>query len=221
VVVTKSTVPVGTGDEITRILKENGAPEAPASPPTPNSCAKARPSATSRSPTGSWSAPRTSARARCCAKSTGPLFLNKAPILFTGRRTAELIKYAANAFLATKISFINEVADLCEAVGADVQEVSRGIGLDNRIGPKFLHAGPAMAAAASQGHAGAAPDGREGGRAMRIVSLGGRGQRRRKAAMADRVREALGGSWQGKRSACSASPSSPTPTTCATRPAWR
>jgi UDPglucose 6-dehydrogenase len=71
-----------------------------------------------------------------------PLSLNRAPLLFTGRRTAELIKYAANAFLATKITFINEIADLCERVGADVQEVARGIGLDNRIGPKFLHAGP-------------------------------------------------------------------------------
>jgi UDPglucose 6-dehydrogenase len=71
-----------------------------------------------------------------------PLYLNQAPILYTGRRTAELIKYAANAFLATKITFINEIADLCERVGADVQEVARGIGLDNRIGAKFLHAGP-------------------------------------------------------------------------------
>ena len=71
-----------------------------------------------------------------------PLSLNQAPILYTARRTAELIKYAANAFLATKITFINEIADLCEKVGADVQEVARGIGLDNRIGSKFLHAGP-------------------------------------------------------------------------------
>ena len=71
-----------------------------------------------------------------------PLYLNESPILFVGRRTSELIKYAANAFLATKITFINEIADLCEAVGADVQDVSRGIGLDNRIGKKFLHAGP-------------------------------------------------------------------------------
>jgi len=71
-----------------------------------------------------------------------PLYLNQAPILYTSRRTAELIKYASNAFLATKITFMNEIADLCEKVGADVQEVSRGIGLDNRIGPKFLHAGP-------------------------------------------------------------------------------
>src|SRR3546814_213873 len=71
-----------------------------------------------------------------------PLYLNKAPLVVTSRRTAELIKYAANAFLATKITFINEIADLCEMVGADVQDVSRGIGLDNRIGSKFLHAGP-------------------------------------------------------------------------------
>src|ERR1700737_818741 len=71
-----------------------------------------------------------------------PLSLNQAPIMFTARRTAELIKYAANAFLATKITFINEIADLSEKVGADVQEVARGMGLDNRIGTKFLHAGP-------------------------------------------------------------------------------
>jgi len=71
-----------------------------------------------------------------------PLYLNETPILFTGRETAELIKYAANAFLATKITFINEMADLCEKLGGDVQDVARGIGLDGRIGPKFLHAGP-------------------------------------------------------------------------------
>ena len=71
-----------------------------------------------------------------------PMYLSQAPIMFTSRRTAEMIKYAANAFLATKITFINEIADLYERVGADVQEVARGIGLDNRIGTKFLHAGP-------------------------------------------------------------------------------
>ncbi len=71
-----------------------------------------------------------------------PLYLNQAPFLVTSRRTAELTKYAANAFLATKITFINEIADLCEQVGANVQDVARGIGLDNRIGSKFLHAGP-------------------------------------------------------------------------------
>ncbi len=71
-----------------------------------------------------------------------PLYLNAAPFLFTSRRTAELIKYAANGFLATKVAFINEMADLCEKAGADVQDVARGMGLDNRIGSKFLHAGP-------------------------------------------------------------------------------
>ena len=71
-----------------------------------------------------------------------PLFLNETPVLFTDRRTSELTKYAANAFLATKITFINEMADLCEATGANVQDVARGIGLDGRIGKKFLHAGP-------------------------------------------------------------------------------
>ncbi len=74
-----------------------------------------------------------------------PLYLNQAPILLTARRNAELIKYAANAFLATKVTFINEIASLCEEVGAEVQDVARGMGLDNRIGTKFLHAGPAMA----------------------------------------------------------------------------
>ena len=82
------------------------------------------------------------ARKRSWANFTGRFILMPTPIMFTGRRTAELIKYAANSFLATKITFINEIADLAEKVGADVQEIARGIGLDNRIGSKFLHAGP-------------------------------------------------------------------------------
>ena len=107
-----------------------------------------------------------------------PLYLNKAPLLFTARRTAELIKYAANAFLATKITFINEIADLCEAVGADVQDVARGIGLDNRIGAKFLHAGPGYGGSCfpkdtlallktAEDHRGAAADRRGGGQGER------------------------------------------------------
>jgi UDPglucose 6-dehydrogenase len=78
-----------------------------------------------------------------------PISLNQPPILFTGRRTAEMIKYAANAFLATKITFSNEIADLCEKADADIQEVARGIGVDNRIGPKFLHAGPGFGGSCS------------------------------------------------------------------------
>ena len=89
-----------------------------------------------------------------------PLHLNASPIMFTDRRTAELIKYASNAFLATKITFINEIADLSEKIGANVQDVARGMGLDKRIGPKFLHAGPRLRRfVLSEGCAGAGEDG--------------------------------------------------------------
>jgi UDPglucose 6-dehydrogenase len=121
-------------------------------------------------------------------------------MLFTGRRTAELIKYAANAFLATKISFINEVADLCEVVGADVQEVARGIGLDNRIGPKFLHAGPGYGGSCFPKDTLALLQTAETvGVPMRIVSSVVEVNDARKNAMSDRVREVLGGELQGKR----------------------
>ena len=142
VVVTKSTVPVGTGDEVERILKEV-APEIEwAVVSNPEFLREGAAISDFKRPDriviGS-----DDERARGVMREIyRPLFLNEAPILFTGRRTAELTKYAANAFLATKITFINEIADLCEAVGANVQDVSRGIGLDNRIGSKFLHAGP-------------------------------------------------------------------------------
>jgi UDPglucose 6-dehydrogenase len=129
-----------------------------------------------------------------------PLFLNQAPILFTGRRTAELTKYAANAFLAMKISFINEMADLCEAVGADVQEVARGIGLDNRIGPKFLHAGPGYGGSCFPKDTLALLKTAEmAGVEQRIISTVVAVNDGRKAAMADRVAKALGGELKGKR----------------------
>jgi UDPglucose 6-dehydrogenase len=128
-----------------------------------------------------------------------PLYLNAAPIVYTSRRTAELIKYAANAFLATKITFINEIADLCEQVGADVQQVARGIGLDNRIGGKFLHAGPGFGGSCfpkdttaliktAQDHA--AP--------LRIVETAAAVNETRKRAMALKVAAALGGTARGK-----------------------
>ena len=142
IVVTKSTVPVGTGDEVERILREL-APELDiAVVSNPEFLREGAAIGDFKRPDRiviGTEDPRAQALMRNIYR---PLFLNEAPILFTGRRTAELIKYAANAFLATKITFINEIADLCEAVGADVQDVSRGIGLDNRIGSKFLHAGP-------------------------------------------------------------------------------
>jgi UDPglucose 6-dehydrogenase len=142
IVVTKSTVPVGTGDEVERILRE-AAPEIDwAVVSNPEFLREG-------AAIGDFKRPdrivigTEDERARSVMRDIyRPLFLNQAPILFTARRTAELIKYAANAFLATKITFINEMADLCEVVGANVQDVARGIGLDNRIGSKFLHAGP-------------------------------------------------------------------------------
>ena len=142
VVVTKSTVPVGTGDEVERILRETAPDIDWAVVSNPEFLREGAAISDFKRPDriviGS-----SDARAQNLMRDVyRPLFLNQAPFLFTSRRTAELIKYAANAFLATKISFINEIANLCEAVGADVQDVSRGMGLDNRIGAKFLHAGP-------------------------------------------------------------------------------
>ena len=142
VVVTKSTVPVGTGDRVEQILRDTR--------PDIDFAVVSNPEFLREGAAiGDFKRPdrivigTDDARAKDVMREVyRPLYLNESPILFTGRRTAELTKYAANAFLATKITFINEIADLCEAVGADVKDVSRGIGLDNRIGRKFLHAGP-------------------------------------------------------------------------------
>jgi len=142
VVVTKSTVPVGTGDEVERIIRK-ARPDADfvvvSNPEFLREGAAIddfkRPD---RIVIGS-----TDPRAReVMAEVYRPLNLNQPPLYFVDRRTAELIKYAANAFLATKITFINEMADLCEKTGANIQDLARGIGMDNRIGPKFLHPGP-------------------------------------------------------------------------------
>jgi UDPglucose 6-dehydrogenase len=142
VIVTKSTVPVGTGDEVERLIRD-AAPNAEISVASNPEFLREGAAITDFKHPDRIVVGVEDEHARAVLESIyRPLNLNKAPLLFTTRRTAEVIKYAANAFLATKITFINEVADLCEAVGADVQSVSRGIGLDNRIGPKFLHAGP-------------------------------------------------------------------------------
>ncbi|MDQ3139136.1 MAG: UDP-glucose/GDP-mannose dehydrogenase family protein [Pseudomonadota bacterium] len=142
VVVTKSTVPVGTGDEVERILRE-AAPDAKAwVVSNPEFLREGAAIEDFKRPDRIVLGTDDPEAAEIMREVYRPLYLNKAPLLFTSRRTAELIKYAANAFLATKITFINEIADLCEIVGADVQDVSQGIGLDNRIGSKFLHAGP-------------------------------------------------------------------------------
>ena len=142
VVITKSTVPVGTGDEVERILRETAPAIDWAVVSNPEFLREGAAIGDFKRPDRIVIGSEDEAARKVMREIYRPLYLNQSPLLFTGRRTAELIKYAANAFLATKITFINEMADLCEAVGADVQDVSRGIGLDNRIGAKFLHAGP-------------------------------------------------------------------------------
>src|SRR5215212_6197284 len=141
VIVTKSTVPVGTGDKIVAILEEEGA-EGVSVASNPEFLREGAAIRDFKIPDRIVVGAEDE-RARAVLREIyRPLFLNQAPILFTSRRTAELTKYAANAFLAVKISFINEIANLCEKTGANVQNVARGIGMDNRIGSKFLHAGP-------------------------------------------------------------------------------
>jgi UDPglucose 6-dehydrogenase len=142
VVVTKSTVPVGTGDEVERIIRETARRADFAVVSNPEFLREGAAIADFKRPDRIIVGAEDERAKAVMAELYRPLYLNQAPLLFTSRRTAELTKYAANAFLATKITFINEIADLCEKVGANVQEVARGIGLDNRIGAKFLHAGP-------------------------------------------------------------------------------
>src|SRR3974390_1665368 len=142
VVVTKSTVPVGTGDEVERIIRETNPAADVVVASNPEFLREGAALRDFKFPDRIVIGTSDERGRKVLGDIYRPLSLNQAPLMFTKRRTAELIKYAANAFLATKITFINEIADLSEKVGADVQEVARGIGLDNRIGTKFLHAGP-------------------------------------------------------------------------------
>ena len=202
VVVNKSTVPVGTGREVERIV------------------AAARPDLTAGVDFDVASNPEflregsaiddfmrpdrvvvgaESDHARQVLRALyRPLYLRKTPILFTTRETAELTKYAANAFLATKVAFINEIADLCEETGADVQDVAEGIGLDGRIGPKFLHPGPGYGGSCFPKDTRAlARIGHEAGARMRIVEAAVAANAARKASMGARVVRACGGSVDG------------------------
>jgi UDPglucose 6-dehydrogenase len=142
VVVTKSTVPVGTGDEVERVIRSERPDAEFAVVSNPEFLREGAAIQDFKHPDRIVLGTADARAREVMNELYRPLYLNAAPILYTGRRTAELIKYAANSFLATKITFINEIADLAEKVGADVQEIARGIGLDNRIGSKFLHAGP-------------------------------------------------------------------------------
>ena len=133
-----------------------------------------------------------------------PLFLNEAPMLSPARGTAELTKYAANAFLAMKITFMNEIADLCEQVGADVQEMARGIGLDRRIGAKFLHAGPGYGGSCfPKDTLALVKTAQDHGAPLRIVETVIAVNDQRKRAMARKVIAACGGCVRGKTIACS------------------
>ena len=142
VIVTKSTVPVGTGDAVERILGEANLPFEFAVVSNPEFLREGAAIGDFKRPDRIVIGAEDEFGKQVMQEVYRPLFLNQAPLVFTSRRSSEMIKYAANAFLATKITFINEIADLCEKVGGDVQDVARGIGLDNRIGGKFLHAGP-------------------------------------------------------------------------------
>jgi UDPglucose 6-dehydrogenase len=142
VVATKSTVPVGTGDEVERIIRETNPLADVSVVSNPEFLREGAAIDDFRRPDRIVVGIEDEKARDVMTEVYRPLFLNQAPLLFTSRRTSELTKYAANGFLAMKVAFINEMSDLCEKVGANVQDVARGIGLDNRIGPKFLNAGP-------------------------------------------------------------------------------
>jgi UDPglucose 6-dehydrogenase len=199
VVVTKSTVPVGTGDQIEAILKEEGVTGVSVAS-NPEFLREGAAIADFKHPDRIVVGAQDRHAEDVLKEIYRPLFLNRAPILITGRRTAELTKYAANAFLAVKISFINEIANLCEAVDADVQDVARGIGLDNRIGPKFLHAGPGYGGSCfPKDTLALLKTADNAGVDQRIVRTTVQVNDDRKAEMVDRVARALGGEVKGKR----------------------
>jgi UDPglucose 6-dehydrogenase len=199
VVVTKSTVPVGTGDRIEQILHEEGVTDVSVAS-NPEFLREGAAIADFKHPDRIVVGAEDDRAQDVLREIYRPLVLNRAPILITGRRTAELTKYAANAFLAVKISFINEIADLCEAVDADVQDVARGIGLDNRIGPKFLHAGPGYGGSCFPKDTVALLQTAEiAGVEQQIVRTTVAVNDQRKAKMVDRVARALGGEVKGKR----------------------
>ena len=199
VVVTKSTVPVGTGDEIEAIFARVRLDADVAVVSNPEFLREGAAIEDFKRPdrvvVGTVE-PRAQDLMRELYR---PLFLNETPILFTARRTSELIKYAANAFLALKITFINEMADLCEAVGADVQQVSRGIGLDKRIGSKFLHAGPGYGGSCfPKDTLALVRTAADAGAPARLVETTVAVNDARKLRMADKIVQAMGGDVAGK-----------------------
>jgi UDPglucose 6-dehydrogenase len=200
VVVTKSTVPVGTGDEIEAILKRVRPDGQFAVVSNPEFLREGAAINDFKRPDRVVVGTEDERAKGVMNELYRPLFLNETPILFTARRTSELTKYAANAFLAMKITFINEMADLCEALDADVQQVARGIGLDNRIGSKFLHAGPGYGGSCfPKDTLALVRTAANAGSPLRLIETTVQVNDARKKAMAGKVIKALGGNAAGKR----------------------
>jgi UDPglucose 6-dehydrogenase len=199
IVVTKSTVPVGTGDEVESIIHKVR-PDADFAVVSNPEFLREGAAITDFKRPDRVVVGTEDARAQEVIRALyRPLFLNETPIVFTSRRSSELIKYAANAFLATKITFINEIADLCERTGADVQAVSRGIGLDKRIGSKFLHAGPGYGGSCfPKDTLALVRTANEAGTPLQLVEAVVAVNAARKKAMADKVIAACGGDVKGK-----------------------
>jgi UDPglucose 6-dehydrogenase len=199
VVVTKSTVPVGTGDEIEAIIARTRPDADVAVVSNPEFLREGAAIADFKRPDRVVVGTDDERAKGVMRELYRPLYLNETPILFTSRRTSELIKYAANAFLAMKITFINEMADLCEAVDADVQQVSRGIGLDGRIGNKFLHAGPGYGGSCfPKDTLALVRTAADAGSPVRLIETTVAINDARKTAMASKIAAALGGDVAGK-----------------------
>ncbi|HSO47887.1 MAG TPA: UDP-glucose/GDP-mannose dehydrogenase family protein [Rhizobiaceae bacterium] len=199
VIVTKSTVPVGTGDEVEAIIRRVR--------PSANFDVASNPEFLREGAAiGDFKRPdrivvgaQSEAAIAALRELYRPLYLNETPMVVTDRRTAELTKYAANAFLAVKIGFINEISDLCDAVGANVQQVARGIGLDNRIGSKFLHTGPGYGGSCfPKDTLALTKTANDAGTPVTIVDSVIRSNDQRKHNMVDRIVAAAGGSVEGK-----------------------
>jgi UDPglucose 6-dehydrogenase len=200
VVVTKSTVPVGTGDEIEAILKRTRPDGDFAVVSNPEFLREGAAINDFKRPDRVVIGTEDERARAVMAELYRPLNLNESPLLFTGRRTSELTKYAANAFLAMKITFINEIADLCEVLDADVQQVARGIGLDNRIGSKFLHAGPGYGGSCfPKDTLALVRTASDAGSPIRLVETTVQVNATRKKAMAHKIVQAMGGDVSGKR----------------------
>jgi len=199
VVVTKSTVPVGTGDEVEAIIRKKRPDAEFAVVSNPEFLREGAAIKDFKIPDRVVVGTDDPMARDVMEELYRPLFLNQTPIVFTERRTSELIKYAANAFLAVKITFINEMADLCEAVGANVQEVSRGIGLDGRIGGKFLNAGPGYGGSCfPKDTLALTKTANDYDSPVRIVDTVVEVNAARKKAMAQKVIKSMGGDVAGK-----------------------